>query len=439
VTGQLYIVSGSSGSGKTTLVDMIMEQVDGVERAAKYSERASRGPQDDTTHVDEVDSKSYDITYVINDYFYGVKTADIERQLGRGVDVFIILSDFRVVRRVKERFGERATTVYVSSAVDPDVLRRVMADRHRDEFSPTPGQSTLLRRQFYRLQCAAELGRWSAVLDGMSDLLDEWNHVVPHAESARIRSEKIRSFHLRYTDQITLFDQVVLNHTQDRPEDMVAQMKQLLLHKRGLRRIQSPVLFVVAAASGAGKGLLMETTGRLMSDGVIRTVTKQALRDPKPNDRRDGMVSLGHDGLFGDEFDFRWEFHKGGGQSGTRYAISTSEVERGLQQGVHQIVVSNIAVFDDFRRRFGDHTVFLYLHATRSEAEVRDYQLANCATVEEAEQRIREIRDVHEAYMENIWRFDHVLLNTTFKEDLFDQMLELIHHYSRVGSMSSVA
>jgi hypothetical protein len=43
----------------------------------------------------------------------------------------------------------------------------------------------------------------------------------------------------------------------------------------------------------------------------------------------------------------------------------------------------------------------------------------------EAEYRIAEIRKVHEQYIDRIADFNHVLLNTAYPEDLFDQMFEL--------------
>jgi|GEM_PF-3739066 len=434
MTGHLYIVSGASGSGKTTLVDLIIDECEGVVQVPKYSERASRGPHDDTKHVEEVGSEEYDITYVLNDYYYGIKTWEIEAQINEGKDAFIILSDFKMIRRLKERFPDNSSSIYVSSAVDPLTLQRVMAERHANEIDPTTEQSIALRKNFYKLQCSAQLDRWSTVLEGMSDLLQEWNDVVPHAESARIRSEKIRSFHLRYIDQLTLFDYVILNHSQGNPKDMLRQGKKIFENRaeRDTPSKKEPVLFVVAAASGAGKGLLMETTGRLIGPKRIGIVRKQALREAKVNDRRDGLEALGVDGTFSSGFDFDWTFHKSeknDGHNGTRYAINTKAVKVGLAEGITQIVVSNIGIFPRFREVFGEQVVFIYLHSTRPESEVRAYQLQNCDTQEEAEKRIQEIREVHDSYMNNIWQFHHVLLNTSYKEDLFDQMLELARHH----------
>ncbi|MEO6144326.1 MAG: hypothetical protein ABIP19_10135 [Dermatophilaceae bacterium] len=427
MTGQLYIISGASGCGKTTLVAQMLNETDlNCIRAEKFSERDHRGEGDDITHVDRIEEGNCDLVYVINDTYYGVNTATIEQQLADGKNAFIVLSDFRVVEQLKGRFGDQATAVYVSAPMSAAKVQQVMADRHKKEFRPTEDQSSMLRRQFYRLQCAAQLGRWLTVFDGMVDLLGDWSDVVPHAETTQIRAEKIRSFHLKYIQGLTLFDHVVLNYGQ--PEDMTRQMRQILVSSSTTRPQEGPVLLVIAAASGAGKGSVMETVKRVFGERV-EIVEKHALRGPKPNDGRDGMRALGVDGTFSDGFDFRWSFH----ESGTHYAISTAQVKAALDRGVSAVVISNIAVFPQFLERFPGKVVFIYLHATRPESAVREFQYQNNSTAAEAEERIREIRHVHENYMDHIDEFHHVLLNTSYKEDLYDQMFGVIQRYAPVS------
>lgn len=435
--GHLYIVSGASGSGKTTLVNEVLAAGDlNAVRAPKYSERQRRDVNDDISHVERISADEFDVCYVINDNYYGVRTSEIEQQLNTGKNSFIILSDFNVVERLKERLGPRCSSVYVSSAVDPAAFQKINAERHARGFQPTEPEREALGRQFYRLHCAQQLERWPSVFECMGDLVSDWGALIPNAESARIRAEKIRSFHNRYVDNLTLFDHVVLNHSQGKPGDMVLQMRKLIRSRldgdvRG-RPVQ-PVLMVVAAASGAGKGLLMETMGRIIGSDRVAAVTKLAKRDPKPNDRRDGMRAITADGQFPDDFDFRWTFHN----SGTEYAIRTSEVWVHIGEGRNAVVLSNVAAFEEFRERFGDQVVFVYLHATRPESEIRDFQLQNCRTVEEAKQRVDEIREVHDQYMEHIAEFHHVLLNTAYKEDLFDQMLGLVKHYESASRLQN--
>jgi guanylate kinase len=444
MTGHLFIVSGASGSGKTTLVrDVLADPSLNAERSPKYSERARReskdGIEDDTQHVDQIDATDFDVSYVLNDTFYGVRTAEIEEQLKRGKNSFIILSDFHVIKRLKEKFGDRCTTVFVSSAVDADSIQKTLTARHAHEFNPTDVQADRLATQFYRLQCAAELGRWPSVFECMAELLTDWKAFIPDGERANIRAEKIRSFHNRYTDQLTLFDHVVLNHTQGDPSDMARQMRNLI-NSAGNTPTRAAagesVLFVVAAASGAGKGLLMETTARIIGPSRVGIVTKYAKRDAKPSDRRDGMQAIGKAGVFPAEVDLEWTFHDSGGNAGTAYGISTAEVWGHLNAGRSAMVISNMKVFDEFEKHFGDRVVFIYLHATRSEEEIRAYQLQqNHGDPEEAERRIQEIRVVHDDYMDNIARFEHVLLNTAYKEDLFDQMIGLVNFYE-AGSVT---
>lgn len=54
-----------------------------------------------------------------------------------------------------------------------------------------------------------------------------------------------------------------------------------------------------------------------------------------------------------------------------------------------------------------------------------------CHSKGEAEVRLKEIEKVHKDYVENIAGFDHVLLNTTYPEDLYDQMLELLEYHCK--------
>lgn len=433
MAGRLFILSGASGSGKTTLLNAICESPSsGVQMAPKFSERPSRGPRDDIVHVDRIESPEFDIAYTLNEHRYGLKTKLIERVLDDGAVLFIVLSDFRVIRRLKAQFGDRAVALYVSSAIDPDKLLRIHGERH--PFVPSAEQRKLLGTQFARLGSAARLESWPAVGDCMAELIEGWKEIIPESKSAEVRAQKIRLFHSRYIDSIDLFDHVILNYHA--PEDMLKQAEAIVRYHQGDRIRPRPtggsVLFMVAAASGAGKGILMENLNILGSDRVA-VVRKMARRDPKPGDRRDGMIALGPNGEFPTDFDWRWHFHQGDHFDGTEYAISTSEIRRGIDEGQQQIVISNTGEIEVSRERLSGQVVWIYLHAVRSEEEVRAYQYANCATPEEANERLREIDAVHSTYIERICEFDHVLLNTTYPEDLYEQMERLSEYYRRRG------
>jgi guanylate kinase len=428
MSGYLFILSGASGCGKTTLMNDICNDstINGL-KAAKYSERESRGSDDDIQHVERIEIGDYDLAYVINDKRYGIKTTKIKQELDSGKNAFIILSDFRVTRKVKSVFGEQAKTIYISSAIDPQSLLKVHGTRHA--FSPSEEQKKALHNQFSRLKSAARLELWPSVFKCMSELLDDWRKFIPDSQSAEIRAQKIRSFHNRYIDKIVLFDHVILNIGD--PSDMTNQMKNLIHHydaRPNPRIVRPPALFVVAAASGAGKGLLTETLRSIIGQDQVSIVAKMAKREPKPNDRRDGMTAIGEQGEFPPSFDFTWRFHQTEESEGTEYAVSTDEIRQNIANGKQQILISNMNEFARFRELFGDHAVFLYLHALRPEEDIRAYQYARWSPTE-AETRIAEIRKVHDQYIERIAQFNHVLLNTAYPEDLFDQMFELVEYY----------
>jgi len=424
--GNLYILTGASTSGKTTLLNNILENGYAM-KAPKFAERISRGPDDDIIHFDNIEKSNCDVLYVINGKRYGIDTKLIKDEIKKGMDLFVILSDLRVIRRLKSEFEDHAKAIYISSAIDEENVVKEQAKRNT--FIPTEKQKEELHTQFNRLKSASKLELWPKVVDCMGELLDSWKDALPESKSTEIRARKIRAFHSRYIDNIALFDHVILNYHE--PEEMTKQAVGIINYYKknpNTKKKETPVIFMVSAASGAGKGTLMECLN-IMGSYQISIVSKMGQREGKKNDKRDGMIAIGAANEFSPEFDWRWEFHKGNNFKGVRYAVSITEIEKNIQDGKPQIFISNLGQIEKAKKLFGNKMVFIYLHATRTEEEIGTFQYANCKTREEAEKRIGEIYDVHKSYINDIANIDHVLLNTTYEEDLYDQMFRLIEHY----------
>jgi len=473
---QLYLLCGSSGCGKSTLMKslaatrsfsvdptlhegFVNEEIDpetNAIRAPKYSERDVREKRDeidDIIHVDRITKETHDICYVLNSVRYGLKSSEISELLDQGLNAFAVVSDLKAIRELKDIFPGRTKAVYVSSAIDADKLRRIQAERLG--FSPDAEQKDMLRRHFMKTSAAARLGWWDRVSECLSELESDWHAYATDAYSTEIRIARIRATHTKYVQHIALFDHVVLNYSEGKPEEMSDQLRSIISSDEHRARARTPPIFVVSAASGAGKGTLMEAMNFMGGDS-IRIVSKLAMREPRDMDRRDGMIALqrgledpvpewpdwweedmiqtAEQGEFPPEYDLRWEFHKrrkGEAATSTWYAVSSREIWRNLRDGVPQILVSNLDEIDTFRELWPEHTVSIYLHRLVSDQENRKYQMDKWRDdPSQAEARVKERADVHRMFIRKAASIDHILLNTSYEEDLYDQLFHLITYYS---------
>jgi hypothetical protein len=356
------------------------------------------------------------------------------------------VSDLRSIRHLKHHFGEQARAAFVSSALDAEKLRRIQQERWG--FCPDDDQKLILSTHFVRINAAARLGWWDRVSDCVNDLEQDWHAYATDAKSTEIRIARIRATHIRYIEHINLFDHVILNYSEGKPEEMQRQLSNIIVSQDKIKKKRSKTpIFVVAASSGAGKGTLMEMLNLIGRDR-IRVASKLAKREPKPQDRMDGMIALwrkdedpepqwpswwtssmvgiAKTGDFPSEYDMRWKFHN------VEYAVASIEIIRNLEDGKPQIFISNMGQFERFKNRWSENIVFLYLHRLVTDKDNRDYQMEKWKdNPSQAEERIRERAIVHEDFIHNVADFNHVLLNTSYEEDLYDQMFHLISDYSR--------
>ncbi len=438
MTGKLFILTGASMSGKTTVMDLACESTNlNIVPAAKYSDRESRGDNDDIEHRDEINVEEYDITYIINGQKYGIRTDVIRSQLDSGRNAAIVLSDFRNVRRLRDEFRDRVVCIYVSAELSAEKQLQIHGDRYG--FEPKDDQKIEMAREISKLKSAANIRAWKQVHNAVSDLLDKWWSYMPESRTLQIRSEKKRDFDIRYADNIEIFDHVILNYREigELRSQIEKIVKRHSVDHCGVSARESTLsrLFVLIAASGAGKGTVMEAVNTVVGDRV-RLVTKEAKRAYRTSDKRDGMRAIGPSGTFSEGFNINWTFHKTELFSGIEYAVSQEEIERNLTENVHQIVVSNFQEIDRFREKYGDRVVVVYLHSARPLEVVEQEQRLKCEE-REAESRIREIQQVFDHYVERIGEVDHVLLNTAFPEDVYNQMFRLVDSYDAVLNYSS--
>lgn len=439
MSGRLYILTGASGSGKTELLNALINNSKyNIDKAKKYSTRAKRNDNDDIIYKESIDTRNFDLVYNLSNVRYGINYKDIEDQLALNKNTFIIISYVRVIKKLKEHFAGNVSVIYISSAIDSKKLNDIHTKRYLETFKPSENQILKLWDQFKRLKSSVELKNWKMLLSCMSELSDDWKQVLPLNDSLEVRTVKLRDFHKTYLDHIYLFDHVILNYKFDEGDikgyDMYRQGCNIMEYYQNCssvsKRKNKPVIFVIAAASVAGKGTLLETINDTLDPKTVSILTKKAKRDQKNSDKRDGMVAIGVNGVFDESFDIRWEFHKENeSDKGTEYAISSQEIEKNIKKNNTQIVISNMQQFSMFREKYGNRVVFIYLHRLQSREDKEKYLIEH-EVAENAKTKLNESDKVYEDYIEKISEFDHVLLNTSFQEDLYEQIFTLIEHYS---------
>jgi guanylate kinase len=466
----LYIIMGASGSGKTSLLQNIVYSQNLCIAAPKYSNRERRPPEvsddgismyDDITHLSlfELEEKC-DIFYEINNNKYGVNSLEIISALMKQEKgIVLILSNIRAIKLLKRKVedsGYLVKVIYLLSRMDSaNEFIKTWQKRVNDNYKNAQ-QTKNNESKKIRMKIESELQKYLSIPESNPDLVDIGRvnslcdsimNYLPQSESGKKRAEKIRLMFTQYVHNIGVFDYVVLNTTTK--NDMFMQAKYIIEHNSNSdnqrlakhKLLKGPVIFIVCASPKSGKGTLMENLN-IMGVSQIQITPKYANREVAINDKRDGMIAKGNIG-FNNEFlhknkktYWEWSFHTNA-QTGeeTKYAVKTEDIVKRFNKGICQIFVSNFEqlerVYNDsditlqsVLSNFKERLVFIYLHRVRTEEEIAKEILD--------EKRRTEISEIHQKYIKNIVKIDHVIINPnylTYSEDLHDQIMSLVELY----------
>lgn len=189
-------------------------------------------------------------------------------------------------------------------------------------------------------------------------------------------------------------------------------------------------LVIVVGAPGSGKDWLIRAINDLGTQHA-EIVPKHTSRMRWPDDGPEMICpdDLGHN-LSG--CDIIYENY------GDSYGIESDRIWEGLRRGSFQVVVvSNVDAINDLHARFGELVLLVYVHSETDIEEYRDREkklkkdLEYVEYAEYVERRAREYRTAFDIYLRNYLAFEHVLIHSGLKEDLFDQIFRLFRAYER--------
>jgi len=136
----LFILDGASGTGKTDLLRWVTENKEDSVTVKKYTTRLKRDYEIrenvtlDLEFISENDfvEKNLDYTYVYNNSKYGVSKTDIDENLQKYENVFLIIRDENVIERLIRHYSFiNVVPIYIYT--DLDKLKTRLKKQHADK------------------------------------------------------------------------------------------------------------------------------------------------------------------------------------------------------------------------------------------------------------------------------------------------------------------
>lgn len=192
--------------------------------------------------------------------------------------------------------------------------------------------------------------------------------------------------------------------------------------------MSTPKLIVVVGAPGSGKDLLIRAV-KDMGSQHAQIVPKHTSRRRRPDDGSE-MICPGDRNYDLKGCDVTYKNYK------DCYGIESNRIWQGLRRGVFQlVVVSNPQAINELRRRFGELLVLVYVHSEMTPEEYLKSEDVVESKSSYVRKRAEQYQIAFDLYLKNFLAFDHVLIYSGIKEDLFDQIFRLFRGYEQASTL----
>lgn len=377
---KLFILFGSPGSGKSVscniLADISSNNIEIIQKETTRPKRNSDGPE--IIHVKKI-SKACDFRYNQYDFEYGFSSDHIWAHLKKNRAVVVIVNDIRTIKLLNRKFGNLTHTIYLHSNIDRTQIEKISKERY-----PKADELFLLR-------------------------------------DTEKRIEKIKTIHRKYIENTYLFNTAIINIVNEKVglSELYEQFKQVYRRETNNKNIlgSSCQIIIIAGGSFAGKDNLVKAMINIEPNKVI-DYKKGTTRPAKSSDNNE----LIHLKTLSKKYDIVYE------KNGYKYGVSTNEVWDVLsKEKIVLIVLSDLEAITKLKAKFGNICSTVYLHANIDEEELE--KAKKDLTEIELNKRENSISELHNIYVTNINMFDHVLLNTSESEDLYEQAFNILDFY----------
>lgn len=324
----------------------------------KFTTRARR--KDDDESIINVDKIPDECDYVYEQYGekYGISSRMILEYLQQGKIPIVVVNDADVIKKLQNKFGMGVKSYFI----------------HREK----PSREKLI--QIYN--------KTRGTAD--PDIIEK-------------RYETAMKIYSMYTDNIGLFDNIILN-TGKGFEDVKKIVHQIVFdtsNKKRLTGLQGNKIFVIAGSPGSGKDILIRGANRL-----------GCLQIPKYTDRERNFDD-GTEMIFKEDPRYNLQNCKVQYESyGTNYGIDILPIWQNLiMTDKNQILVcSKMDALQQLKRIFGEAIVPIYVHSDMNAEEYGKMQLQNGIPTDYTENRMNEYDEAYENYAEHFNEYDKTLV-----------------------------
>lgn len=404
--GHLIIISGMSGSGKSLMADFLVAK-HGCSYIDKYVTRVFRpkeiediragkdigikpvvGNYNDGEKSPEEQKKlagertkafikkSLPFCYVNNgDELYGFYEKGINNNVENGKDCILICNDTRTIQDLKNIYRENCTSYYVHRAhpKNKDIFMEIAMER-----GDTP-------------------------------------------ESAENRYQKAIKDFDRYTNNVTLYDHVLLN-TENGIQRIEQMSKDMISKKEKKPKPKGPKIYVFIGNTGSGKDKALKT---IEVHGMLHSIIlpKYATRKRNENDG-DEIICPEDENFDINSCDLQYTKH------GTTYGIKTYELQERLNDGISSsLVLSDSKSLEKLEKLFPGQIVTIFVHGlSKKEYAIQEKKHLN---EEYVKKRLQDYDKDTEFYYNYFLDFDHVLINNGDSADMKLQIDTIMEYYEK--------
>lgn len=379
---KLLILFGAPGSGKSEACKQLEKLSEGniiiVKKQTTRPKRVTDGS--DIECVDKISNEN-DFRYSQYGFDYGFSSKNIWQAFLLNKSVAVIVNDIRTIKQLNKSFGSLSQNIYIHSNIERDKIQSIAKLRY-------PNMSN--------------------------------EFLVKDIEK---RIEKIKSIHRKYISNTYLFDSSVINiyneNSIESIKELNIQLAQIYNKRPEERNMYNSTarILIIAGGSFAGKDELVRALIQIEPSKVI-AYQKGTTRPKTSIDNNE----LCHLKKLNDNYDITYL------KNGYKYGLSSNKIWSVLsEKKIVLIVLSELEAIKKVKAEFDNICSVIYLHSNIDFDELEHAK----KTLNKVEFKNREksIDELRRSYIENINLFDHVLLNTSESEDLYDQAFNILDYY----------